>query len=41
MKIEDRVDSDHQPIMVWVEGDGSSKGGSRKGKKKESGRKGV
>jgi len=38
MKVEDRVDSDHQPITVWVEG-GGKKGEIRKGRKK-GGRKG-
>lgn len=39
MRVEERIDSDHQPITVWVEGDGN--GGRRRESGKKRGDKGV
>lgn len=41
MRIEDRVDSDHQPITMWVDKDGISVEGRRKRKRRKGGRRGV
>lgn len=37
MKVEERVDSDHQPITVWIEGRGWKKERRKKGRQLKRG----
>lgn len=38
MVVEDRIDSDHQPVSVWIRGGGRRRGSIKEGRKGKGGR---
>lgn len=41
MKVEDRIESNHQSMTMWVDGGGCIKRGKRKEARKWKGRRGI